>query len=214
MSRPVVIVGTGEGRCVLEACRAIARPVAGFLDTRVAAGERVCGAPVLGDDATLDDLEFLDAHDFLVSVGEAAARAAYVARIRAGGGRLAAPVVHPSAIVSPYARIADGAILLGQSAVNPEVDIGEATILDWQVVVGHDSALGACSFVGPGCRVAGRVRIGEQAFLGLGVVVIPDIVIGARSIVGAGAVVTRDIPDDVLAVGNPAQVVKQRRRAA
>ena len=32
MSRPVVIVGTGEGRCVLEACRAIARPVAGFLD--------------------------------------------------------------------------------------------------------------------------------------------------------------------------------------
>ena len=214
MSRPVVIIGTGEGRCVLEACRAIARPVAGFLDTEVPVGEIVCGVSVLGNDATLDDAAFLAAHDFLVSVGDGAARAAYVERIRAGGGRLAAPVVHPSAIVSPHAHLGDGSILLGQSAINPEAEIGEAVIVDWQVVVGHDAVLGDCSFIAPGCRLSGRTRVGAQAFLGVGVNVIPDVTIGARSIVGAGAVVTRDIPDDVLAVGNPAQVVKQRRRAA
>ena len=32
--------------------------------------------------------------------------------------------------------------------------------------------------------------------------------IGENAIIGAGAVVTKDIPDNALAVGNPAKVVK------
>ena len=33
--------------------------------------------------------------------------------------------------------------------------------------------------------------------------------IGENTVVGAGAVVTRDLPADVVAVGNPARVVRQ-----
>jgi maltose O-acetyltransferase len=35
------------------------------------------------------------------------------------------------------------------------------------------------------------------------------VTIGDNTVVGAGAVVTRDLPADVLAVGNPARVVRR-----
>jgi maltose O-acetyltransferase len=41
------------------------------------------------------------------------------------------------------------------------------------------------------------------------VIVLPGVTIGADTGVGAGAVVTRDLPAGVLAVGNPARVVRE-----
>jgi maltose O-acetyltransferase len=45
-------------------------------------------------------------------------------------------------------------------------------------------------------------------WLGGGVAVCPGVTIGADTVVGAGAVVTRDLPAGVVAVGNPARVVR------
>ncbi|MBP1679483.1 MAG: hypothetical protein H6Q29_1394, partial [Bacteroidetes bacterium] len=36
--------------------------------------------------------------------------------------------------------------------------------------------------------------------------------VGCNTIIGAGSVVVREVPDFVVAVGNPARVVKQRTR--
>jgi maltose O-acetyltransferase len=41
------------------------------------------------------------------------------------------------------------------------------------------------------------------------VIVLPGVTIGARTVVGAGAVVTKDLPAGVLAVGNPAKVIRE-----
>ena len=42
-----------------------------------------------------------------------------------------------------------------------------------------------------------------------GVIVCPGVTIGENTVVGAGAVVTRDLPAGVLAVGNPARVIRE-----
>ncbi|MFS0853522.1 sugar O-acetyltransferase [Microbacterium sp. 179-I 3D4 NHS] len=52
------------------------------------------------------------------------------------------------------------------------------------------------------------ITIGDNVWLGGGVIVCPGVTIGDNSVIGAGSVVTRDIPADVVAVGNPARVLR------
>lgn len=53
------------------------------------------------------------------------------------------------------------------------------------------------------------ITLEDNVWLGGGVIVCPGVTIGENSVIGAGAVVTKDIPANVLAVGNPARVVKR-----
>ncbi|MFI7539726.1 sugar O-acetyltransferase [Actinoplanes sp. NPDC049599] len=53
------------------------------------------------------------------------------------------------------------------------------------------------------------ITIGDNVWLGGGVIVLPGVTIGDNTVVGAGAVVTRDLPPNVVAVGNPARVIRQ-----
>ncbi len=52
------------------------------------------------------------------------------------------------------------------------------------------------------------ITIGDNVWLGGGVIVCPGVTIGADTVVGAGSVVTRDLPSGVVAVGNPARVLR------
>ncbi|MEV7429052.1 sugar O-acetyltransferase [Nocardioides sp. NPDC092400] len=57
-------------------------------------------------------------------------------------------------------------------------------------------------------EAAEPITIGDNVWLGGGAIVLPGVTIGANTVVGAGSVVTKDLPADVVAVGNPARVVK------
>jgi len=58
--------------------------------------------------------------------------------------------------------------------------------------------------------VTAKITIGEDAFVGARAFVMPGITVGPRSIIGACSVVTRDVPADVIAAGNPCQVLRPR----
>jgi len=53
------------------------------------------------------------------------------------------------------------------------------------------------------------ITIGDNVWLGGGVIVCPGVTIGENTVVGAGSVVTRDLPANVVAVGNPARVLRE-----
>ncbi|WP_327006780.1 sugar O-acetyltransferase [Dactylosporangium sp. NBC_01737] len=57
-------------------------------------------------------------------------------------------------------------------------------------------------------EAARPIVIGDNVWLGGGVIVCPGVTIGADTVVGAGSVVVRDLPAGVLAVGNPARIVR------
>jgi len=50
--------------------------------------------------------------------------------------------------------------------------------------------------------------IGENCFIGIGAIILPGVKIGDQVIIGAGSVVTKDIPAHVIAVGNPAHIIR------
>ena len=52
------------------------------------------------------------------------------------------------------------------------------------------------------------VSIGDDCWIGARCIVLKGVNIGARSIIAAGSVVTKDVPEDCVAAGNPARVVK------
>jgi maltose O-acetyltransferase len=58
-------------------------------------------------------------------------------------------------------------------------------------------------------EAAEPIAIGNNVWLGGGAIVLPGVTIGENTVVGAGAVVSKDLPAGVVAVGNPARVIRE-----
>lgn len=56
---------------------------------------------------------------------------------------------------------------------------------------------------------ASEIHIGDDVWIGGNATILPGITIGNNVVIGAGAVVTKDIPDNSLAVGVPARVIRE-----
>jgi acetyltransferase-like isoleucine patch superfamily enzyme len=91
------------------------------------------------------------------------------------------------------------------------VDIGEDALFGPEVFVtasNYRADLGAPIMLQP--REERDVAIGRDVWLGARVIVLPGVRIGDGTVVGAGSVVTRSLPEQSIAVGAPARVVRQR----
>lgn len=53
------------------------------------------------------------------------------------------------------------------------------------------------------------VHIDKNCWLGAGVIVLPGVSVGKNVVIGAGSIVTKDLPDNVVAVGNPAHILRK-----
>lgn len=60
----------------------------------------------------------------------------------------------------------------------------------------------------PDLEVSKPIIIKDNVFVGNNVLILPGVTIGNNVVIGAGAIVSKDIPDDSLAVGCPARVIK------
>jgi len=56
---------------------------------------------------------------------------------------------------------------------------------------------------------SGSINIGKNVWLGANVSILPDVRIGENVVIGAGSVVTKDLPDNVVACGVPAKIIRE-----
>lgn len=101
-------------------------------------------------------------------------------------------------LISPGVRIASSdSIVLGESVmIASNAHISDS---DWHDTYDRTHEL---------CKHA-PVRLSDNVWIGDSAIVCKGVTIGRNSIIGAGAVVTEDIPDNVIAAGCPAQVVRR-----
>jgi len=93
------------------------------------------------------------------------------------------------------------------------LDVAPITIGDDAQIGPHVQLLTPTHPVEPGPRrdkweSAQPITIGDNVWLGGGVIVLPGVTIGDDTVVGAGSVVTKELPAGVLALGNPARVIR------
>lgn len=60
----------------------------------------------------------------------------------------------------------------------------------------------------PDLEITKPITIGDECYIGNNVILLPGVTIGNHCIIGAGAIVSRDIPNNSVAVGVPARVIK------
>jgi UDP-perosamine 4-acetyltransferase len=207
----VVIIGAGgHGRVVLDILRTEGRydPI-GFVDadTRLT-GTSVSELAVLGPTNILPKLRQQQrvAHA-IVAIGDNRTRQRYTAAVQAEGFELVS-AIHPTAFVSPTARLGRNVVICPNASVITEARLGDSVIVNTGAIVEHECELAEAVHVAPGACLAGRVRVGACAFIGIGAQVIQCLAVGEGATVGAGAVVVEDVPDGATVVGVPARVVK------
>ena len=211
MSRLLILGAGGHAKVVAETALAcgVASSVA-FLDDRCTSLDAclpVLGWPVIGPLVLSLQAETVAQFDAaFVAIGHAAMRLHWIQQLQVAGYYL--PVlIHPTAWISPSARLGQASVVFAQVAVQAQVSIGTGAILNTGCSVDHDAQLSDGVHICPGARLAGDVNVGARSWIGIGASVIQQVRIGSDVTVGAGAVVVRDLPNSVTAVGVPARVV-------
>ena len=206
----VIIIGAGgHGKVVLDILLAEGkyRPV-GFVDNNPSLLDSyVCGLPVLGPINALPRLKRQRIRHAIIAIGDNRQRLAQRAFLASDGVELV-NAVHPTAFVSPRAKLGRGVIVAPGARVVVEASIGDIAIVNTGAIVDHECVVAEAAHVCPGAVLAGRVRVGRGAFVGIGAQVIQCRSVGEFAVVGAGAAVIQDVPDGATAVGVPARVVK------
>ncbi|MDR0520105.1 MAG: hypothetical protein LBG82_08700 [Clostridiales Family XIII bacterium] len=117
-------------------------------------------------------------------------------------------VIHPTAIVSPYANIGEGGIVQAYVSINPQASIGKHAIINGYSGVGHDAVLGDFISVMSKCDITGNTIIGDGVYIATSVAVIPGITVGEGAFLGAGSVIVKDVERGAKMIGNPARRVE------
>lgn len=213
LPRIAIIGASGHGLVTLEAALAQGYEVAGFLDSFKPIGLEVLGYRVIGHPENL--LSLMQEHLFtggILAVSNNRTRTIVAEKVR----KLAPDfefitVVHPHAWVSPSAKIGAGTLVLTGAIVHACCQVGEHAIINTKVSLDHESKLGAFASLLPGVTTGGLVQIGDFSCVCAGSTLSHQVVIGRHTVVGAGSLVLRNLPDEVIAYGVPARVIRQRQ---
>lgn len=214
MIRAAGIGAGGHAKVIIEVLRAAGGvELVGMLDRNPELwGRTLLGVPVLGSDDLIPKLASQGVtHVFIGvgSVGDTGARTRlYHAAVAAGLQPLDA--IHPSAIISPTARIGRGVTIMPNVVINADATLGQNVIVNTAAIVEHDCVIGDHVHIASGARLASTVKVGEGSHIGLGAAIRQCIRIGRNVTVGAGAVVVHDVEDGDMVVGVPAKPVRHR----
>ncbi|WP_116963016.1 acetyltransferase [Fastidiosibacter lacustris] len=151
------------------------------------------------------ELKVFQAEYFIVAIGENFIRAEQFVKYKKQD-YLPANIIHPSAIISPSAKMGEGNVIMAGAIINPEAKIGSNVIINTRVVIEHEVVISDHSQLSPGSIVCGGCSIGKKVYLGANSVIRQCLRIADNSIIGCGASVINNITESGVYVGVPAKI--------
>lgn len=120
--------------------------------------------------------------------------------------------IHPSVIIGENVEIGKGVVMMAGCIVNPKSKIGNFTFFATGAQIEHDCIIGDYASISAGSITGGFVELKKFSAITLGVTIIDRLIIGENTVVGSGSLVIKNLPDNVLAYGNPARIIRSREK--
>ncbi|CAK2193477.1 Acetyltransferase [Vibrio crassostreae] len=202
MKSCAILGASGHGKVIAEIAELNGYQNIVFFDDSWPSLKSVEHWSVSGDTSTL--LSNVKEYDLtVVAIGHNATRCSKQRELTSAGANFGV-LVHPSAVISKYANIGKGSVVMANAVVNPFSHIGVSCIINTGSTVDHDCKLAEGVHISPGVNLAGGVEVGKNTWIGIGSQVKQIVVIGCDAVVGAGSTVIKSVPNFKTVVGSPA----------
>ncbi|MBU0941568.1 MAG: acetyltransferase [Bacteroidetes bacterium] len=149
-------------------------------------------------------------NQFSIGLGNPKLRELMYSKFISIGGKITNTISNRSMISTFDVEINSGCNILSGVNISNGVKIGIGCIIHYNVNVTHDCKIGDFVEISPSANLLGHVTIGNFTHIGSNVTILPNIKIGNNVTIGAGAVVSKDIPDNTVALGIPAKIIRHK----
>ena len=117
-------------------------------------------------------------------------------------------ILHPCTDIAENAIKGSGNFFNYGVTMGPFSTIGNFVTVNRHVGIGHHTKISDFCVLNPGVNIAGFCEIGDDTVIGMSANIIDGIKIGRNVIIGACSLVNKDIPDNVVAYGVPAKIIR------
>jgi sugar O-acyltransferase (sialic acid O-acetyltransferase NeuD family) len=121
-------------------------------------------------------------------------------------------LIHPSSVISKQNEMGTGVFIGPGTIIAPYVTLDNLVTINRGVTVGHHTNIGKFVVLNPGCNIGGASIIGDYTTIGMGANIINGSRVGKNTVIGAGSLVIKSIPDNVVAYGVPARIIKENNK--
>lgn len=202
MSESVILIGGGgHAKVIIDCIRTAGDKVIGILDDNLPVGRIISGTSVLGPVSQWADYS---ENKFFLAIGNNAVRKKLDSVMHANWYT----AIHPSAVVSPQAKIGSGTVIMPGAIVNSDAVIGKHCIINSGAIIEHDNILGDYVHISPRAALGGTVRIGEKTHVGIGAIIKNNITVCEDCTLGAGSVTVKNVEVPGTYVGVPIRRIR------
>ena len=153
------------------------------------------------------ELQGKDEAECIVALGESALRQKLFDKCKQAGFKMSS-LISPTAVISDTAVIGEGVIISHHVFVSSNCHIENNVLLQPTCDIGHDCIIKENSVISSFAAIAGNCTVGRNTYVGMSAAIREKVTIGNETIISMGAIVMNDIPDEMIAMGNPARPIK------
>lgn len=211
----ILIIGTGEqARVVIDNAEDQRKyKIFGLIsNNKEEVGKKICGYTVVGEDYQVEEIIAQNPQivGYFLGVGMFTGNMNLRQKLIEKYNKIipAVNIIHPTAYISKYSVMGKGNLIEAFTRIANGVSLGDHCIINSFSAINHDQVVDDNVLIANNVSLAGK-SIGSNSIIADGATVGFKRNVGRNCIIGEGSTVTKDIPDNSIALGSPAKVVRE-----